>query len=306
MALGDNSLGKSLTNVFARAVRKDPPAMRGYLEVDINLLMPSANNPRTQIDQDSLEELAASIRNHGVLQPVVVVKKEGGYEIVAGERRFRAARMAGLSAIPVVIKDNISEKDLDELRLIENIHREDLDPISVAKAYLRLIEVHQLTQEDIAQQVGKDRSSVSNCLRLLTLPEEVQKLAAAGTLSMGHARALAGIKEASRCVSVARQIVDGDLSVRSAEKLINQANSEPATPAAASPEPASPAVHIRELEENLGRLFGAPVKIVEKKGRGRLTVHFQGKTHFRQVIDTLDQAFQNARKLDAKAVDSGA
>ena len=188
----DDTLGTSLQRVLSTSSRMIPaPAApnRGMLEIDLALIVPHKNNPRKMFDQDALQELAESIRTHGILQPLVVRKDGPAYEIIAGERRYRAAQLAGLARVPVVIREEADERQLAELRLIENIQRADLNPIEVAEAYRTLLEEHGLTQEDLARRLGKDRSSVSNSIRLLTLPQSVRRLVADGRLSMGHARA---------------------------------------------------------------------------------------------------------------------
>jgi len=295
MALNEHSLGKSLTNVFARTGRRESQAGgRGSLEVELNLIRPPADNPRQHMDDQQLQELAASISKHGVLQPIVVLRTDGGYEVLAGERRYRAARLAGLQRVPVTIHDAADPAEIAQLRLIENIQREDLNPIDLAQAYRALIDEFELTQERVAEQVGKDRSSVANSLRLLSLAPGVQELVAERSLSMGHARALAGVSDPATALSIARRVIEEGLSVRAVERLVReQAGGSGPKPGAA---PKGKPPHIRELEQNLGRLFDAEVAISERQGRGKLTVSFHSKGHFKEIVDLLDQAAQDARK----------
>ena len=206
MALSDNSLGRSLSDVFAKTVRREPA--KGYLEVDLTLVAPPAVNPRQEFDQQALIELAASVRQHGILQPIVVMKREVGYEVLSGERRLRAAKLAGLTKIPVVVRDDSNPQHLAELRLIENIQRENLNPIELAQAYQALIDQHQLTHDALSERLNKERSSISNSLRLLTLPDELQQLVASRQLTVGHAKILAGCSDPGWQRELARQILD--------------------------------------------------------------------------------------------------
>jgi len=292
MSLSDNSLGRSLQDVFARTPRRE--GGRGYLEVDIGLIVPSSANPRTNFDEGGIAELAESIRQHGVLQPLVVLKREVGYEILAGERRWRAAKMAGLAKVPVVVRDEADPRHQAELRLVENIQRRDLDPMELARAYQALIAEHGLTHEDLARRVNKERSSVSNALRLLNLPEDLQRLVAAGELSAGHARALLGCPDADRMRDLARRCVAEELPVRLVERL-----------AKAAPEPAAAAPkrdpNLVELEDNLRHLFGSRVRIREKGGKGTIAVDFESKDHYQRVVTLLERFIRQAN-LDKAGV----
>src|SRR6476620_5908454 len=199
-----------------------PAATDRSLEIDSDLLRPNKFQPRTQMDDERIEELAKSIRANGIIQPIVVRRVDEGYEIVAGERRWRAAQRVGLLKVPVVVRD-IPEDRLLAVALIENIQREDLNPIEEAQAYRRLADDFHLTQEQIADAVGKDRSSIANYVRLLRLPQEVRTNLASGAFSTGHARALLGIGVESIQLRLARDIVSGALSVRETEALIRKA-----------------------------------------------------------------------------------
>lgn len=282
----DNSLGRSLQEVFARTPRRE--GGKGYLEVDVGLITPSKSNPRTDFDDASLAELAASLRQHGMLQPIVVLRREVGYEILSGERRWRAAKIAGLARVPVVVRDESDPRHQAELRLIENIQREQLNPLELARAYQGLIGEHGLTHEELAGRLNKERATISNALRLLALPEEVQRLVAAGELSAGHARALAGIEDRTRQVDLARHAIAHGLSVREVERLVRQT-----APAAPAP-PAANTANLRELEANLQHLFGAPVRIREKNGRGAITVRFDSKDHYLRVVTLLERFIRQA------------
>jgi len=290
MAFGDHGLGKSLSEVFAKTPRRD--GGRGFLEVDIGLLLPPSHNPRQVFDDTALEELASSIRQHGILQPIVVQKRDSGYEIVSGERRYRAAKRAGLAKVPVVVREGTDDaREVAELRLIENIQRENLNPIELAQAYQALITDHGLTQDQVAEQVGKERSSVANNLRLLSLPLALQHEVASGALTQGHAKALLACADDAWRLRLARQIVEDGLSVRDAERLAKRG------PGEAPPDGPGKPAHIRELEANLLRLFGSKVKIKERAGKGSLTIHFAGKEQFQRVVTILDRAFKQAGGL---------
>jgi ParB family chromosome partitioning protein len=292
MALSDNSLGRSLSEVFAKTVRREP--VKGYLEVDITLIAPPGLNPRQDFDAQALQELAASVRQHGILQPIVVIKRESGYEVLSGERRLRAAKLAGLTKIPVVVRDETNPQHLAELRLIENIQRENLNPIELAQAYQALIDQHQLTHEALADRLNKERSSISNSVRLLTLPVDLQTAIASGTLSAGHAKVLAGIGAGAWQLAVAQQTIDQGLSVRAVERLAK------AGPPTSAPRSASKSAHVKELETNLFHLFGTRVSVKERSGKGSLTLHFDSHDHFQRVVAIMDRIVKQANAGDVK------
>lgn len=293
------SLGKTLSSVFAKTPRKEQPAARGYREVELGSVVPPAANPRQHFDQEALDELAASISEHGILQPIVVLKRPaGGYEVLAGERRYRAARQLGLKTVPVVIKDELDDRTVAELRLIENIQRQDLDAIELAQAYRSLIDEHRLTQDELAVRLGKARTSVANHLRLLNLPAPVQAQVGTGALSMGHARALLGLTDAAVLVTMAERCAAEGLSVRQVEQLVREQTA--GATAAQAPSPTKTAAdnpNLRELESNLERLFGAKVAIKERGGKGSITIGFHSKGHFKTLIDQLDAAFKASGEL---------
>jgi len=291
MSSNDNAgLGRSLSNVFARTKRRDPPAPKGHLEVALERCAPSGKNPRQGYDEEALQELAESIRLHGILQPLTVRRAGDGFEIIAGERRWRAAEVAGLAKVPVVVRDEADEQNLAELRLIENIQREDLNAIELAAAYQKLIDDHGLTQEEVARRVGKDRSSVGNALRLLALAPALQKDLVEGRLAAGHAKALLGLPDQESQRLLARRIRDEGLSVREVEQLVRRWDKRTRGKAK------EPPPHIKELETNLYRLFGAPVKVKERGGKGTLTVSFNSKQSFQRIIEVLGKAINESRR----------
>src|SRR5690349_3330125 len=256
-ALG-RGLGALLSSEATVDLGSDPT------EVDVDAIVPGPMQPRTHFDEGALEGLADSIRSQGIIQPLLVRRVGDRYELIAGERRWRAARLAGLSKVPVVVKD-VPDKDLLEIALIENIQRENLNPIEEAQAYQRLIETVGLTQESLAARVGRDRSYITNYLRLLKLPDDLQKLVVAGRLSTGHARTILGLSDVDQQRKLARQIIDGGLSVRATEHLVRKAadgSAPPKTASAVDP-------NIRAAETKLRRALGTQVRIVQLRGEGQ-------------------------------------
>ena len=270
----------------AEAAGEAPPAEVGAPhEIDLDLLRPNPDQPRQTMDDAGLDELARSIRTHGVIQPIVATKRDGepGYEIVAGERRWRAAQRAGLLRVPVVVREMPRPRRL-EVALIENIQRENLNPMEEAAAYRQLADEFGLTQQQIAEAVGKERATVANYQRLLGLPGEVQADVAAGRLSMGHARALAGLDDAEQQLAVAHRIREGDLSVRAAEELVKGA-ANPKPERASDTAPADP--HVRAAEERLRMSLGTRVRIVQRGKRGRIEISFTSEDELQRLYEQL-------------------
>ena len=281
MADKRKALGRGLRALIPEPVaplRREPAQ-----EVDLDLLRPNREQPRGAIEDARLAELAESVRAHGIIQPLVVTRQEDGtFEIVAGERRWRAAQRAGLLRVPVVERAVASSKRL-ELALIENIQREDLNAIETAAAYARLADEFGFTQEAIARSVGKDRATVANYQRLLRLPAEVRAEVASGALSMGHARALAGLADERAQLEIAREVLARDLSVRETEALVKR-RTEPRRPAAAPP-PAD--VHTRAAEDRLKVALGTRVRIVRRGKRGRIEIAFVSEDELQRLYERL-------------------
>ncbi len=233
------------------------------------------------MDDARIEELSRSIKSQGVIQPIVVRKAEKGYEIIAGERRWRASQMAGLLKVPVVVRD-IPEDRLLAVALIENIQREDLNPIEEAMAYRRLADEYNMTQDQISDAVGKDRSTVANVMRLLKLPREVRENVGAGALSMGHARALLSLPDEAAQLQVSREVVSRNLSVRETEGMVKKAV-EPAKPR----EEPQKDVHTRAAEEKLRFALGTRVRIVRKGKAGRIEVDFTSEDELHRLYEQL-------------------
>ena len=283
------ALGKGLSALIPDV----PEAPRqGVLEVDIDLLSPNSHQPRGHIDDTRLEELAQSIRGNGVIQPILVRRAGEGYRIIAGERRWRAAQRAGLHKVPVVVRDvpDGKEQQLLELALIENIQRENLNPIDEALAYQRLADEFGLTQDQIAAAVGKDRSSIANFVRLLKLPDEVRSEVASGALSMGHARALLGLADAAAQRHVAREVISRALTVRDTEALVRKQGSEaervrPDLPAKDGASSQKPDVHTRAAEDRLRFVLGTKVRIVRRGQGGTVEIDFGSETELNRIYE---------------------
>jgi ParB family transcriptional regulator, chromosome partitioning protein len=279
-----SALGKGLS-----ALIPDTPEPRtGVAELDVDLLRPNEYQPRLRVDDARLEELAQSIRAHGVIQPIVVRRVGETYEIIAGERRWRAAQHAGLRRVPVVVREVQSESrhDLLEMALIENIQREDLNAIEEGAAYRRLADEFAMSQDAIAKAVGKDRSTVANMVRLLKLPDEVQDEVAAGRLSMGHARALLALTDAAAQRTLARDIIARNLSVRETEGLVKKAV-ETASPRTATRPTQAADVHTRAAEDKLRLQLGTRVRIVRRGKKGRIEIEFVSEEELIRIYDAL-------------------
>jgi ParB family transcriptional regulator, chromosome partitioning protein len=261
-------------------------------EVDIDLIEPNNVQPRTRFDETQLEELAQSIKTNGVVQPILVRKTPGGrYQIVAGERRWRAAQRAGLQRIPSVIRDVPDDKML-ELALIENIQRQELNAIEEAYAYKRLIETFNLTQETVAQRVGRDRTFVTNYLRLLRLPEDIQRLVEESKLSMGHARALLGIDDADKQRQIASSIIERSLSVRDTERAVKRvvAGEDSSPPVASTATNTVSDANTRAAESKLRRRLGTQVHIVPNQsgsGGGKIEVQYYNENDLQRVYELI-------------------
>ena len=288
------ALGKGLSALIPDATATfDQP--RASLEVDIDVLEANRYQPRARYDDDRLAELAQSIATNGVIQPIIVrrLPVEAGlarqrYQIIAGERRWRAAQRAGLQRVPVVVK-NVDDGDHRrqlEMALVENIQRENLNPIEEAHAYQRLVDEFQLRQEEIATRVGKDRATVANVLRLLKLPEEVRGQIASEELSMGHARAILGLPGDAAQVQLAREVIARGLSVRETEALVKRAATSP--PPAPPPPPAKD-VHTRAAEDQLRLALGTDVTIHRKRKGGLVEIAFVNEDELQRIYEYLTE-----------------
>jgi ParB family chromosome partitioning protein len=277
------ALGKGLS-----ALIPDVPegaGARAPMDVDVDLISPNEYQPRHRPDDSRLDELARSIKANGLIQPIVVQKVNTGYRIIAGERRWRAAQLAGMTRVPVVVKDVVAGRDaqLLEMALVENIQREDLNPIDEAAAYEKLSTDFKMTQEQIAAAVGKDRSSVANHLRLLKLPEEVRAEVAGGRLSMGHARALLALSDEGGQRQVARDVIAQSLSVRETEALVKRLGKVQVERTAAVEKD----VHTRAAEERLRLTLGTRVRISRRGKGGKIEIDFTNEDELQRLYERL-------------------
>lgn len=299
MAVKKNGLGKGLDSLIANKVNK--PSADGTassdekeraadgVKVNINKVEPNRDQPRKSFDEDALLELSESIKQFGILQPLLVQERDDYYEIIAGERRWRAAKMAGLKEIPVIIK-KLSEQEIMEISLIENIQREDLNPIEEALAYKRLLTEFNLKQDEVAERVSKSRTAVTNSMRLLKLDEKVQQMIIDEMLTTGHARALISIENPEKQYSVAQKIFDEKLSVRDTEKLVKSLQNEKKETPADSQKKIDPKLEAiyHDLEEQMKRILGTKVSINHKdEKKGKLEIEYYSQDELDRIIDLL-------------------
>ena len=272
--------GKKPASTLTPAIAKTPN------EVPVGEILPGAMQPRNGIDDDTLHELAESIRENGLMQPLVVRPREGGYELIAGERRWRASQMAGLATVPIVIRD-VDDRTALELALVENLQRENLDPIEEAKGYAQLMDQFDLTQEEIATKVGKNRATVANTLRLMKLPAEVQAYVRDGLFSSGHAKAILGLKNAKDQIAAAKRVIKKELSVRQAEELVAALGQ--ATPAktkrGSAVKRSATDAHILDLESKLQEKLGTKVTLRYRKGKGSVDIKFFNDEDLQRILD---------------------
>lgn len=277
------ALGRGLSALLPG--RDEVPRETGAREVEVGRLVPNRFQPRREFSEGSLAELAASIREQGVVQPIVVTPWGEKLEIVAGERRWRAAAMAGLTKVPVVWRERRSESDLLEVALVENIQREDLNPLDAAEAYARLKDDFRLSHEKIADRVGKDRTTVTNALRLLKLPESVRQQIRSGLLSAGHARALVALASADDQERLAEEILRRGLSVRQTEKRVASFGSSDKLRKEHRRDPFT-----RDAEEKLSRRLRARVRIVRRRRGGRVEIAFGSEEELIGLFERLSRA----------------
>jgi len=252
-----------------------------YAEVEIEKIRPNPRQPRTLFDEASIDELAGSIRETGIIQPLLVVPQEDYYQIVVGERRWRAAQKAGLRVVPVIVRNMPEDKQL-EVSLIENIHREDLNPLEIAEAFERLVGQLGLTQQEIADKVGKDRASVANYIRLLKLPEDIKKLLREGKLSMGQARAILALEDEELQRKIVLLAVEKSLSVRETEKLVQRYKEKPPRAQKSLEDP-----DLKALEEELIRWLGTKVAISGQRNKGTIRILYFSLEELNRIYDKI-------------------
>jgi ParB family transcriptional regulator, chromosome partitioning protein len=280
------ALGKGLEALIP-GMEEPSEGARDYLLCDVALIKPNRYQPRRHFAEKDMADLAASIRAQGVIQPLLVRKDGTGYELVAGERRLRAAKMAGLPQVPVVVKD-ISHAEMLEMSIVENIQREDFNPIEEANAYHRLMTEFGLTQDQAAERVGKSRSAVANFLRLRQLEDAIKTSIIEGDISMGHARALLGLEDPAMRLAAWRAIVDRHLSVRETERLIRKHKTTPAKPVKRPPTGMDR--HLASLAEDLSRYYGTKVTIQRQKKTGTVAIEFYSDEDLDRLLQLLKQS----------------
>ena len=284
MAKGRGGLGRGLESLFEDAA----PSFESDTRIEtlpLREIEPDPGQPRKTFDDETLAELSASIAEHGLLQPIAVrPKPSGGYLIVAGERRWRASRMAGLTEVPVIVKD-VTDEQAMELALVENLQREDLDPVEEAAGIRELMTRCDLTQEQAARKLGKSRSALANSLRLLSLPETVLELLKSGFITIGHAKVVLGLPTPELQEEAAQMIADNQLNVRQAEALCKKLG-KPAKEPVAAPLPSALPV---EVEESLKQALGSEVRVAYHDGKGKLTVHFYSDDQLKAFANLLGQ-----------------
>jgi ParB family chromosome partitioning protein len=278
------ALGRGLSALIPESPATPAAPQERGLDVDTDLLRPNKFQPRTQMDEERIDDLARSIKSNGIIQPILVRRSGVEYEIVAGERRWRAAQRAGLLKVPVIVRE-VPDERLLAVALIENIQREDLNPIEEAVAYRRLADEFHLTQEQIADAVGKDRSSIANYVRLLRLPQEVRTSVASSALSMGHARALLALSDEAAQLRVARDVVARNLSVRETEALVRK-NGQTAV---GKKEAGKTDVHTRAAEDKLRLALGTRVRIHRKGNSGRIEIDFGDEDELQRLFELLTE-----------------
>ena len=265
------------------ASNNDADIANGVLEIEIGLIDRNEEQPRKNFDEKALKELAQSIKQHGIIQPLILQKSGDRYQIVAGERRFRAARLAGLKKVPAIIKE-YTEQEMSEISIIENLQREDLNPIESAKAIARLIEQFNLTQEVVADKIGKSRPAVANTLRLLTLPEEIIKYIEAGKLSAGHARTLLAVEDKKKMLELANLAISKKLSVRDLELLVRKLN-KPTKGTIKQ----QLSLELKDFANNLNRIFSTKVSIIGNDKKGRIYIDYYSPEDLQRIYDVINK-----------------
>jgi len=280
------ALGRGLGALIPGIENEEDEKKQDYFYCDIDLIRPNRFQPRSVFSEDDLQELSESIKNQGILQPLLVRRDESGYELIAGERRLRAAKRAGLSQVPVVIK-RVSDEKLLEMSLVENIQRENLNPIEEAEAYQSLISRLNLTQDQAAARVGKSRSAVANFLRLRQLPDQIKTSIIDGSLSMGHARALLGAESSAQQLGAWRAVITKGLSVRETENLVRRLKAQKKKPRVTADR--SEQIYLAGLAEDLSRHFGTKILIKKDGQKGKVEIEFYSNDDLERLINRLRQ-----------------
>ena len=280
-------LGKGLDLLIPGAETKEEK--KETLLLKTSQLEPNKDQPRKKFDEEAIEELAQSIKQYGIIQPIIVCKRDDYYQIIAGERRWRAAKKAGIREVPVVVKE-YTEKEIAEISLIENIQREDLNPIEEAKSYKRLIDEYKLTQEELSERVSKSRTEIANKMRLLKLHDDVQKMLISGALSAGHARALLGLEVKKDQLKAANEIIEKSLSVRQTEDLVKKMNVPKKEKEGKSKTEDSLEFVYKDLEKRLSDCLGTKVKISRKdKNKGKIEINYYSEDELDRLYGIINK-----------------
>lgn len=276
-------LGKGLGALIPEDTQEEKVDVKSNL-ISINLIKSNSDQPRKSFDNDKIQELSESIKNHGIVQPIVLRKKDDSYVIVAGERRWRAAKIAGLKEIPAVVME-LTDKDVLEISLIENIQRQDLNPIEEAIAYRKLINEFKLTQDALSKRLGKSRTAITNTMRLLNLCESVQQYLVEGVISEGHGRALLSVDDSKEQELIAQKIIDDNLSVREVERFIKTMN---APKKEKSEEKVIENIYYKDVKEKLQNYFGTKVSINSKKDKGKIEIEYYSQEDLQRILEIIN------------------
>lgn len=281
------TLGKGLSALIPEDIEESVQSEDGKILVSLNKIKNDNNQPRKAFDSDKIAELTESIKTHGIIQPLILRKSEDDcYVIVAGERRWRAAKMAGLKEVPAIIMD-LSEKDVLEISLIENIQRQDLNPIEEALAYRKLLNEFKLTQEDLSKRIGKSRTAITNTMRLLNLDSRVQQYIIEGIITEGHGRALLSIKDEELQYELSQKIIDENLSVRELERLVKKiAEAEGKAKEEKSNNELNP--YYKEIKNQLQNYFGTKVNLSNKNNRGKIEIEYYSEDDLQRILDIIN------------------
>ena len=279
-----SGLGKGLGALIPEEINEDVPNDNNINKLSMALIKPNSGQPRKRFDEEAIIQLSQSIKEHGLIQPIIVKEDNSVYTIVAGERRWRAAKLAGLKDIPAIIMD-LSDKDVLEISLIENIQRQDLNPIEEAKAYKKLLDDFKLTQEDLSKRIGKSRTAIANCLRLLNLDKRVQDYLIDGVISEGHGRAILPLTDNELQYRVSQTVIDENLSVRETEKLIRELSNTKSHNKKKENKSNNP--YYIDLKNRLEELFGTKVYLNTKKNKGKIEIEYYSEEDLQRILDIL-------------------
>lgn len=290
--MAKKGLGKGLGSLFDEhniiddIITQETSSDNGITQIKLSLIEPNKNQPRKSFDEDKIEILASSIKENGLIQPIIITpSKNGMYKIVAGERRWRASKKAGLKEIPAVIRD-YSDEQVAQIALIENLQREDLNPIEEALGYKTLLEEFNLTQELISQRIGKSRSAIANSMRLLSLEEQIQKLLIAGDISSGHARAILSVEDNELRLALSKRIIEDNLNVRQAESLAKQLQKKP--PSKKPVKKSAYDIELESIQNNLSSNLGTKVKISHTDKKGKIEIEYYGNEDLERILNLIN------------------